>query len=1155
LVGNLVIMATSACATCGRPVPSEARFCPSCGRPVGRSTVAAEERRVVTVLFADIVGYTSFAEHLDPEKVKRLVETCFGRLVADIEEYGGVVDKVLGDAIVALFGAPVAHEDDAERAVRAGLAMQATLGRVAAERETLDAAAAAPIEMRVGINTGEVLVGSMSGSDYTAMGDVVNTAARLQALAPPGGVLVGEATAALCSAAIDREPFGATGIRGRQQSEQPWMITGAAAAGTRPVRADLAFVGRVNERTLLASAIDLVRHGRGGVVSIVGEAGSGKTRLATELIDPLQADAIVVRAACAPYGQSDVWAPLTSGLRQLLQLDPDADLEDVQRAVDKRSSELWGLASGSAESDRFLTVIAHLFGHPSELDRLDAAGARDAVAGALTEMMRRHAAQRFTVLWIDNLQWADPMLRDQLSVLARSLADLPFLLVTGQRPDDDIVWPPPLERPLVVRVPLGPLSRDDAAALVSAIIDGEEDKADISDGAFDALVDRGGGNPLYLVELAALAARCDTTSDLPASLRALIAARLDQLTAAQRAIVDNAAVLGASDAISSLERFARSMHQDFDHADLAELVAEGVLDVDGKLWRFRSDVVRDVAYQTLTKRTRAQRHAGVASVVRAEKPHHFDALAHHAAAAAELRAELGPVEGVPASIADTAVAALLQAATEAVDTTRFELAIRHTSRALDLHRADRETERELLLVRCTAEAERRAFAEATSDAERALESAQEDDHEVHEGEARRRIGTIAQLQGDLARARQEHDIAIELFRRLDDRPRLANSLRERGFAEVFGGSLPAARRHLDEAMELYHTIDDPRGHAWTHQRLAWVAFQAGDYADAEQQLLEAQEIFDSLGDRGGVSWAAGLRAWVSYFQRRFDEAESIALSVEAEARRWGDTWPSLMMQTLLANLRLWTGRLADAEQFSERALNGFRAMDDRYGIMQALAPLNRARVAIGKKADVRRGVEESIALGHTFGELSMALQGAAGVAMHQGAAAQAFQLAEQVLERHRKSGTADHEAMVLLALAHCQNGDVDAAVAAIEDVDVSDFPFGRGARAVIRAVAGDVEAAVGDAAAVEEARAASYFDLALGRLGAVIAAERAGDDRARDEWLERFTTLATSVGDVVLVDIVHALTDVESEAVGSEAGPGDSGESGWRRLLAVAAVT
>ena len=426
--------------------------------------------------------------------------------------------------------------------------------------------------MRVGINTGEVLVGSMSGSDYTAMGDVVNTAARLQALAPPGGVLVGSATVALCTSAVICEPFGATDIRGREQEELPWIVTGAAPAGSRPVRADVPFVGRVSERTLMASAVDLVRNGRGGVVSIVGEAGSGKTRLISEIIDPLGIDATLIRVTCAPYGQSNVWAPIATGLSNLLQLDPDAGANDVHRTVEKRAVELWGVAPDSQDAERFLTAISHLFGHPSDLDRLDAAGAHDAVASAITDMMRRHASTRFTVLWVDNLQWADPMLRDQLAVVARSLSDLPFLLVTAQRPDDDVVWPPSLERPLVVRVPLGSLGRDDAGALVCSILESEDPPAELSEGALADLVDRGGGNPLYLVELAALAASCSTTSELPGSLRALIAARLDQLTPSQRAIVDNAAVLGSGDAIVALERFARSMMQDFSHDDLAALV-------------------------------------------------------------------------------------------------------------------------------------------------------------------------------------------------------------------------------------------------------------------------------------------------------------------------------------------------------------------------------------------------------------------------------------------------------------------------------------------------------------------------------------------------------------------------------------------------------
>jgi class 3 adenylate cyclase len=163
------------CPSCAAPVPEGARFCPSCGH----SLTALEERRIVTVLFADLVGFTGIAEHQDPEQVKRLIDSCFERLVADVHAFGGNVDKILGDGILALFGAPIAHEDDAERAVRTALRMMDTVSGFVAP---------APLALRIGINTGEVLVGTLAGTDYTAMGDVVNLAQRFQSQAPPGAV-------------------------------------------------------------------------------------------------------------------------------------------------------------------------------------------------------------------------------------------------------------------------------------------------------------------------------------------------------------------------------------------------------------------------------------------------------------------------------------------------------------------------------------------------------------------------------------------------------------------------------------------------------------------------------------------------------------------------------------------------------------------------------------------------------------------------------------------------------------------------------------------------------------------------------------------------------------------------------------------------------
>ena len=184
----------AACASCRLPLPDGARFCPSCGHEV--MIAASEERRVVTVVFADLVGYTSLSEYLDPERVKRLIDAAFNRLIADITAFGGRVDKVLGDGILALFGAPVAHEDDADRAIRAALQMHESLAQFVRDQTEFDA----PLRLRIGVNTGEVLVGAVSGTaDYTAMGDVVNVASRLQASAPAGGVYIGASTESLAS--------------------------------------------------------------------------------------------------------------------------------------------------------------------------------------------------------------------------------------------------------------------------------------------------------------------------------------------------------------------------------------------------------------------------------------------------------------------------------------------------------------------------------------------------------------------------------------------------------------------------------------------------------------------------------------------------------------------------------------------------------------------------------------------------------------------------------------------------------------------------------------------------------------------------------------------------------------------------------------------
>ena len=306
------------CPSCGAAAPEGARFCSSCGHPLN---ARADERRIVTVLFADLVGFTSLSEAADPEQVKNLIDRTFSRLVADVEAYGGQVDKIVGDAIVALFGAPVAHEDDAERAVRSALQMQQTMAAIGGPDG---------VRLRVGVNTGEVLVGNLrAGGDYTAMGDVVNVASRLQAHAAPGQIVVGPATYFATRAVVQYEPMGRIHVRGREESVDTWQAIGATAPpGHRPRRQGTPLVGREAELGVLCNGLSLaLSRKRAHLQLLLGEAGIGKTRLAEEvaIVAAGQHCALVLEGRCLPYGEANVWWPIAEALRQACNIGVEDD--------------------------------------------------------------------------------------------------------------------------------------------------------------------------------------------------------------------------------------------------------------------------------------------------------------------------------------------------------------------------------------------------------------------------------------------------------------------------------------------------------------------------------------------------------------------------------------------------------------------------------------------------------------------------------------------------------------------------------------------------------------------------------------------------------------------------------------------------------------
>ncbi len=1068
----------------------------------------------MTVLFADLVGFTGLTERMDPEQVKRLIDQCFERLVEVVVGFGGRVDKILGDGILALFGAPVAHEDDPERAVRAALRMQEALAQFVATSQLVGSG---DIRMRIGINSGEVLVGTLAGTDYTAMGDVVNTASRLQSSAPPGGVLVGQSTHALTSHTFRYEPFGEMQPRGREQLQTPWLALEATAPPGRRRRRDVGIVGRHSELAMADAAIELVtRSSRSVMLHINGDNGVGKSRLVDEVVQRLrdQGDVSILEGACVPYGEANVWWPIASALSDYLDLDSGVPVEAMRSTAMKRATEMFPSVSPD-DAERMIDVFIHLLGYPSPIDKLEAVNARSAIHQAVAFVLEARSMKGTMVLSIDDVHWADQGLLDLLEHLLGSLSRRPFLLITAMRPGSEVIWPPRSERSTVVSMSLQPLTRADTDQLATALL-GEAAR---DEQLITALFDRSGGNPLFLLELVALTEAGGSGLELPDSLRTLIAARLDQLTSPQRQMLENAAVLGTSGAITDLERFASELGQVFQREVVTELEDLGLVQVIGRRWEFSSESVRDAAYQTLTKAARAQRHAGVAKALSAATGR-LDDRVHHTASAAELVQDIGAVERVPNDVTDQALQLLTSAADRALDTGSLRMAVRHATRALNLSESRDTPPAELAhlyLVRATAYIEQRAFVQATDDID-ALQGIADALNDVTlEAQAHRLRGSLSQVAGRIDDARRELGEAVDLLRGAERPELLAQALRIRGYIEMFGGSLTDAEWYFGEANGLFTELGDERGLAYIEQHRAWIAFLSGDLPAAREMLTRSAETHERLGDRNGVGWAFGLLAFVEFFQGRFEEAESLAGLVGKEAEQRGDVWAASMMDTLVADLRLWQGKLEDAANFADKARQRFKRIDDKFGMIQAMAPLVRAQVALGRHASAQRTSEELLAIADHAQSGSFALMAVAGAAMHRGNGAVAAATAERALTEIAAIGGEAYEPTVVLALAYAQLGRIEDAMTALDSVPPYglEHPFTQAVAALINTVAGQPAEAIAHADAVKDASGATYLDNVFAYVAAAGAYAQLGDTEHAILSAEAAVARAMAVGDVV----------------------------------------
>ncbi len=910
------------CSACGAESTPGARFCASCGQEL---LLRGDERRVVTVLFGDLVGFTGLSETLDPEQVKHLVDDRFERLVEVIERFGGRVDKIIGDAIVALFGAPVAHEDDAERAVRAALRMQEVMG------EAGDVGGGR-VEMRIGVNTGEVLVGALrSGGDYTAMGDVVNTASRLQANAQPGQVLIGPDTHRSTHEVVTYEACEPITVKGRVEPVPCWIaVDPIAPPGHRPNRPSVPLVGRAHELSLLTGAVATsASRGRASMMLVSGEAGVGKSRLATEVATwaASHVDALVLEGRCVPYGEANVWWPIAEALRSGIGIDPGDDMDAVAAVTLDSVAGALDAETDEPEVLRTVAGLLHLMGHDT-LSGIDVARDQDEVVRALVTFARASSRNRPVLVVLSDLHWADERVLDLLDTLLERLDHERFAVLATARAALTERWTPSSGHHSLVVLHLDPLSEAASQRLIEEL-SGEV----LDEGLASALLERSGGNPFFLEELVALLGDVEGSDELPGSFRALVSARLDALSQLERAVLEDAAVLGRRGELSALETMVSITRGVTDVSQqIDELIHREMLTHDGRYWEFRSELVREVAYSTLTKADRAERHAGIAKWCRHNLDEtHTSTIAHHYARAADLSADFASLGGVPDDIDELARTWLVKAAERAEAADLGGEAARRYTEALALRPATDRERRSLQLGRArglmaqsdhsTARVELeavRAESEATGDDEHLMLSL------TLLGDCESRVG-----RSDLGADHLVAALAIAVA--TNDDPQRAEILRLRGMALVLAGDDEAASAELIESLELFESIGDDRGVAWVLQHLSWSAFMAGRAAEAERHLRRAIDTFTEHGDRGGLGWALGLYAWVKFHLGDSEGGEWLALQVLDSGLERGDRWGAGMMEVLLSSIRLWGGRTDEAIASSVRAVAIFEEIDDHFG--------------------------------------------------------------------------------------------------------------------------------------------------------------------------------------------------------------------------------
>jgi class 3 adenylate cyclase/tetratricopeptide (TPR) repeat protein len=979
------------CTACGAVVALDAAFCTSCGTELDAAPrPSTEERKIVSVLFADLVGFTARAERLDPEEVRKLLHAYYSRVRGEVERFGGTMEKFIGDAVVGLFGAPLAHEDDPERAVRAALAIRDAAGEL---EETV----------RIGVTTGEALITrdarTLEGEGMAA-GDVVNTASRLQGAAPAGAILVDEATYRATEHTIEYRESAPVTAKGKAEPVRVW----ATVAPRSRLGVDIAFrggaplIGRQAELNALRDALTRARHARTAqLVTLVGLPGIGKSRLVYELWANVEREPELVywrQGRSLPYGAGvSFWAlgEMTKAHAGILEND-DADaaerklVDAVAHAIPDEAERLW-----------ITTHLRPLVGLAADGE---GGGPREEAFSAWRRFLEALAEERPLVLVFEDLHWADEGLLDFVDHFVDWTADVPVLVVCTTRPE------------LFERRPgWGGGKRNAATISLSSLADPQiEELVEALVGeSKPELVARAGGNPLYAEEYARMLAQSGNggSVELPDSVQGIIAARLDTLPLDEKAVVQDASVLGKAfwagelahlTGLSAdvLEAHLRSVERkEFVRRERRSSVAGEIAYV------FHHALLRDVAYGQLPRGRRIEKHQRAAAWIESlggdRSEDLADVIAHHYLSALELARATGQATE---ELTERARFALRDAGDRSASLHALEAAARFYRQALDLWPED-DIERAGLLFhygRALYPMGRGddVLAEATEELLDAGDRARAAEAEIM-------LAELAWLSGRRDVVAEHRDAALRLIGDSPASPAkayvLANLSRFLSNAEEHDGAIAAGREAHAMAEDL--ELDDLRAHTLvTVGTSRALSGELGGVTDLERAIALAREANSPQSSRGLNNLAT-----VTAHLGRLPQAFELYEEARKEARRFGHGIALRWLETERVAELYWRGLWDEALERTEVvwdgegeiALQEIDMLIVRAKIRFARADVDAAVRDVGKALDVAHEADD-------VQSLFPALAASAHIALAAGKPSEAGELVNALLAHWDRVG-------------------------------------------------------------------------------------------------------------------------------------------------------